>query len=83
MDNFAFDKKNYLLLAIGMLIIIVGFILMSGPGSSENTFNPDIFSAKRIKVAPAVCLFGFVFIMYAIMHKPADKRADKKEEQNG
>ncbi|HBC28238.1 MAG TPA: DUF3098 domain-containing protein [Prevotellaceae bacterium] len=83
MDNFAFDKKNYLLLAIGMLIIIVGFILMSGPGSSENTFNPDIFSARRIKVAPAVCLFGFVFIMYAIMHKPADKRADKKEEQNG
>lgn len=83
MDNFAFDKKNYLLLAIGMLIIIVGFILMSGPGSSENTFNPDIFSARRIKVAPAVCLFGFVFIMYAIMHKPSDKRADKKEEQNG
>jgi len=83
MDNFAFDKKNYLLLAIGMLIIIVGFILMSGPGSSGNTFNPDIFSARRIKVAPAVCLFGFVFIMYAIMHKPADKRADKKEEQNG
>ena len=42
MNNFAFDKKNYLLLAIGMLIIIVGFILMSGSGSSEGVFNPDI-----------------------------------------
>ena len=79
MDNFAFDKKNYLLLAIGMLIVIVGFILMSGSGSSEGVFNPDIFSARRIKVAPVVCLFGFIFIMFAILHKPADKQVTEKE----
>lgn len=83
MNNFAFDKKNYLLLAIGMAIVIIGFILMSGSGSSEGVFNPDIFSARRIKVAPLVCLFGFLFIIFAIMHKPADKAdiQDKEEKK--
>lgn len=81
MNNFAFDKKNYLLLAIGMAIVIIGFILMSGSGSSEGVFNPDIFSARRIKVAPLVCLFGFLFIIFAIMHKPADKAEIQDEEE--
>ena len=57
--NFAFDKVNFILLAVGMAIVIIGFILMSGSGSSETVFNPDVFSVRRIKVAPIVCLFGF------------------------
>lgn len=69
-QKFAFDKKNFILLAIGMLIIIIGFILMTGPASTETTFQPDIFSVRRIKVAPAICFFGFVFMIYAILHKP-------------
>ena len=77
MNNFAFDKKNYILLAIGMIIIVVGFILMSGAGSAEGVFNPEIFSVRRIRVAPLVSLVGFIFVMYAIMHKPASH--DKKE----
>lgn len=68
--NFAFEKSNYLLLLIGIVIIIVGFILMTGPGSTETHFEPDIFSFRRIKLAPAVCFFGFIFIIYAIMHRP-------------
>ena len=60
--NFAFDKVNFILLAVGMAIVIIGFILMSGSGSSETVFNPDVFSVRRIKVAPIVCLFGFLFI---------------------
>ena len=71
MDNFAFDKKNYILLTIGMIIIVVGFILMSGSGSMEGVFNPEIFSVRRIRVAPLVSLAGFIFVMYAIMHKPS------------
>lgn len=71
--NFAFDKINYILLAVGMIIIVTGFILMSGDGSAEGVFNPDIFSARRIKVAPVVCFFGFIFMIYGIMHKPSDK----------
>ena len=73
--NFAFDKTNYILLAIGMAIIIIGFILMSGSGSNETMFNSDIFSVRRIKVAPVVCFLGFIFMMYGIMHSPKDKEA--------
>ncbi len=82
MRNFAFDKTNYILLAIGMVVIIIGFCLMSGSGSSETTFNPDIFSVRRIKVAPLVCLAGFVFMVYGIMHKPqtSDETQTPKEE---
>ncbi len=73
MRNFAFDKTNYILLAVGMAIIIVGFVLMSGSGSSEEIFNPAIFSPRRIKLAPAVCFVGFMFMTYGIMHKPKAK----------
>ena len=73
----AFSKKNYILLAIGMAIVIVGFVLMSGEGSAEGIFNPDIFRARRIKVAPLVSLFGFVFIMFAIMYRPKTKKEVK------
>ncbi len=68
--NFAFDKMNYILLAVGMLIVVIGFLLMTGPASTETTFEPDIFSARRTKLAPVVCLFGFVSMIYAIVRKP-------------
>lgn len=68
--NFAFDRVNYILLAIGMAVVIIGFILMSGDGSTEAAYNPDIFSARRIKVAPVVCLAGFVSMIYAVVRKP-------------
>ena len=72
-NNMAFNKTNYILLAIGMAIVIIGLVLMSGEGSAEGFFNPDIFSARRIKVAPLVSLFGFIFIMVAIMYRPKAK----------
>ena len=68
--EFAFDKMNFILLAVGMLIVIAGMVLMSGSGSTEETFNPSIFDARHIKVAPAVCLFGYLFMIYAIVRKP-------------
>ncbi|MDE7378905.1 MAG: DUF3098 domain-containing protein [Paraprevotella sp.] len=77
--NFAFDRVNFILLAAGMIVVVVGFILMSGPGSNEDFFNPDIFSVRRIKVAPAVCLFGFLFMIYGILRKPADKEMPAEE----
>lgn len=79
MGNFAFTKTNYILLAIGMVIVIIGLILMAGEGSYEGVFNADIFSARRIKVAPLVSLAGFVFIMVAIMYKP--KEVNKAESK--
>ena len=68
--DFAFDKTNFILLAIGMVIVVIGFLLMIGPNTTDTTFEPDIFSARRIKVAPLVCLFGFVSIIYAVVRKP-------------
>jgi hypothetical protein len=70
--NFAFDKTNFILLAVGMAIVVVGFLLMAGTGSSDTAFEPDIFSVRRIKVAPVVCLLGFVSMIYAVIRKPKD-----------
>lgn len=71
--HFAFDKVNYLLLAVGMIVVIIGFVLMSGGGSTEQAYDPSIFSPMRIKVAPVVCLVGFLSMVYAIIRKPKDE----------
>ena len=71
--DFAFDKINYILLAVGMAVVVIGFLLMVGPNSSETVFEPDIFSVRRIKVAPVVCLVGFVSMIYAVVRKPKEK----------
>jgi len=69
--GFALGKENYKLMAIGFAIIVLGFILMAGGGSDDpNVFNPDIFSFRRITLAPILLLFGFLFEIYAIMKKP-------------
>lgn len=75
--NLAFGKMNFILLAVGVAVIIIGFPLMSGSGSTEQAFNPDIFSATRIKIAPVVTFIGFISIIVAIIYKP--KEENKKE----
>lgn len=74
--NLAFDRTNFILLAVCMAIVVIGFWLMAGPGSTKDVYNPDIFSARRIKVAPVVCLVGFVGMVYAIMRKPRGAAGD-------
>ena len=71
--NFAFDKVNFILLAVSIVVVVIGFLLMVGPNSSETAFEPDIFSVRRIKVAPVVCLAGFVMMIYAVVRKPKEK----------
>ena len=73
-QGFALNRENYKLLLIGFAIIVIGFILMVG-GKSEDpaVFNPEIFSFRRITLAPMVVLFGFLFEIYAIMKKPKSK----------
>ena len=71
--NFAFDKTNFILLAIGMAVVVIGFLLMVGPNSTDTTSEPDIFSARRTKVAPVICLLGFVSMIYAVVRKPKDE----------
>lgn len=70
--------ENYILLGIGFLIIILGFILMAGGGSDDpNVFNEEeLFSFRRITLAPMVVLFGFIFEIWAIMKKPKENSAE-------
>jgi len=69
--DFALGKENYILLIIGFLIIILGFALMvGGKAEDPNEFNPEIFSFRRITLAPIIVLFGFIFEIWAIMKKP-------------
>ncbi len=69
------QKYNYILLGIGFIVIILGFILMIGGHSTNpNTFNADeLFSFRRVTLAPILILAGFIFEIYAIMAKPKDK----------
>ena len=78
--DFAFGRMNYILLAVGMAVVIIGFLLMSGSGSSDTNYDPDIFSARRIKVAPVVCLLGFVSMIYAVVHRTKGNSLDAVEQ---
>ncbi|WP_462318643.1 DUF3098 domain-containing protein [Marinilabilia sp.] len=77
----ALEKQNYRLLAIAFVIVVTGFLLMIG-GASDNpeVFNEEVYSFRRITLAPIVVLFGFLFGIYAIMKKPsAAKKEDNKK----
>ena len=70
MDKFALPKKNFVLILIGLGIMILGYILLSGGGSDDpNVFNYDMFSFRRLVLAPVVILAGFGFEIYAIIKK--------------
>lgn len=65
-----YNKTNYLLMALSIVLIIAGFVLMSGGGSSDpNVFNEEIFSASRIRVAPLVCTAGFFLMIFALLYR--------------
>jgi len=68
--DFLFDKVNYKFLLIGIAVITVGFILMSGGGSDDpKVFSEDVFSFRRIRLAPTVVLIGFGITIYSIFKK--------------
>lgn len=66
-----FSKQNYYMMGVCLGLIILGFLLMSGGGSTlENGFNPDIFSTRRIVVGPLLSFLGFLLMAFAIIRKP-------------
>lgn len=72
-SDLAFGKENYILLLVGLAFIITGFILMTGGGSDDpNVFSEEIFSFRRITLAPIIVITGFVIEIFAIMKKPKD-----------
>ena len=73
-SEFIFGKRNYKFMFIGLAFIAIGFILMSGGGSDDpNVFNPEIFSWRRIRLAPTLVLIGFAMQIYAILLNPKKK----------
>ena len=71
--KFNLPKLNMILIAISVVIIVIGFALMVGEPSGVSEFNPDIFSFRRITLAPMVALFGFVVMILAIIYNPRKK----------
>ncbi len=73
--EFVFQKKNYLFMFIGLALISIGFILMSGGGSDDpNVFNPEIYNFRRIRLAPTLVLMGLAVEIYAILLNPHKKK---------
>lgn len=78
-----FSRINYYLMAGCLALIVVGYILMSGGGSTEeNGFNPEIFSTRRIVVGPTMAFIGFLLMAFAIVWSPARKKEDGNNKQN-
>ncbi|HIS34517.1 MAG TPA: DUF3098 domain-containing protein [Candidatus Avirikenella pullistercoris] len=80
-EKMALGKQNYILLIIGFAIIVIGFILMTGGGSDDPAvFNAEeLFSFRRITLAPIIVLFGFGFEIYAIMKVTKPKKEQEKK----
>lgn len=78
-EEFIFSRKNYKFMIIGVGFIILGFILMAGGGSDDPTiFNPEIYSWRRIRLAPTFILIGFAIEVYAILLNPTSKNNENK-----
>lgn len=67
--KFALSKQNLILIGIGFLMIIIGYILMMGAPSGDQVYNPDIFSFRRIVFGPGLSLIGFLFVIFGILKK--------------
>lgn len=68
--DFALGKINYIICGVAFAVILIGFFLMTGPASSiEGGFEPDIFSSRRIVVAPMACFFGFLLMIVGLLYK--------------
>jgi hypothetical protein len=73
-EMFALPQENLKWIGIGFLMVVIGFFLVSGGGSDDpNVFSYEIFNFRRIVLAPLVMLFGYLFVIYAIMRKPKNK----------
>ncbi len=69
--EFAFNKKNYIFMGLGVILIILGLVLLAGGGSEDPAiFSEEIFNFRRMNIAPVIMLAGFVLEIYAIMYRP-------------
>lgn len=80
--NFALSKINFIIIGVAVVMIITGFLLMTGPATTfEGGFEPDIFSVRRIKVAPLVCFIGFLVMIVGILFPDKGQRQAKRAKE--
>ncbi len=81
MENkkFALGGKNLLWIVIGIAFVIVGYLLMMGAPSTQESYNPGIFSTRRIVIAPTIAFIGFAVVVYGILVKPGKKESETEE----
>jgi hypothetical protein len=78
--NFAFGKKNYMYLIVGIVLLIIGFISLSGGGSKDpNQFSEELFSSRRMVFAPIVLMLGYIVVAIAILTKPTEEQDGQTE----
>lgn len=75
-NNFAFARINFILLAISMVVVVIGYILMSGSGSTHEQFNESIFDFRHTTLAPIVCFFGYLMMIVAILYRPKNTKEE-------
>lgn len=78
--NFAFARINFILLAISIAIVVLGYILMSGSGTTNDQFNEAIFDFRHTTLAPIVCFVGYMMMIVAILYSPKEKNATEETE---
>ena len=78
MSNFSLSPKNVRFVLIGLIVMVAGYILMAGGGSSDpDVFNPEIFNFRRLVISPLLVIIGIVIVIMAIMKKPREDKDDK------
>lgn len=81
MSDKPLDRINFILMVAAAVVIIIGFLLMLGPGSTTVEFNPDIFSTRRIAVGPTIAFLGFIFMGIAIIYRPTKTGENIKQKE--
>ena len=76
-QQFAFSAINFYLLAVAIVTVLIGFVLMSGKGTTGDQFDASIFNNTRTVVAPLVCFVGYLFMIVAILYRPKEKATDE------
>lgn len=76
-SQFPLERPNFIFMAIAGAIIVAGFLLMLGDGTTTESFNADIFSARRVVVGPTLSFIGFVLMGVAIIRRPRKDKAQR------
>ena len=79
--SYPLGKINFILMGICLLLIVIGFWLMTGSANTGDTFNKDLFESSRITTGPIIAFLGFVLMAFAIIFRKKDKDNDNEVNQ--